>query len=286
MDVLVFGGTVIDDVGKVKSFSENAVQLNAFKEMVGGMGYNTAYALSTLGLDTGLVSSIGDDFKSIEQPQNLKFFFHKSTTDLCARSLLFYDDKGNEQIFFYPGCYNRLGDWEKLKKLIKKAEHVHFAGVIPGFSELSLVAKDEKKTVSFNPGYDIFHYSRNDRVLKQTIRNTDYLILNKEELAYLGGRPDKLSENLSSLVVTIGKHGAILYIKGVEKTIKSYSVKSMSPFGAGDTFTAAFIASVLREDDMVDAVKYANSAGSYAIESLRPQVSLDWDKLEERKKKI
>ena len=67
------------------------------------------------------------------------------------------------------------------------------------------------------------------------------------------------------ILVKLGKHGATAYLPDKVFHHHGYQIKVVDELGAGDAFTAAFIASMLRKDGIEQALRYANAAGALAV---------------------
>jgi len=279
--LVVIGGVALDYLSKVKDVNADVGQVLEYSENLGGMAYNTAMTTSQLGVNTRLVAPIGRDFPHLKNLKNLTLDFQQ-TAGMTTRSFLFFDEK-EEKIYFYPGAYNDF-DVERTKNAIEKADWVHFAGVAPCFADLINFADEEEKVVSTNPGYDLFHYDPSDRVIKQLVNKSDYLILSSNEAKHLNKPIDSIVNGAA--IVTMGKNGSVIVQKGNRTQIDTHVVEVKSPFGAGDCYTGAFISSMIKENDAITSAKLASAAGSFAVEERTTTPKLDWDKLEKRAKKL
>jgi sugar/nucleoside kinase (ribokinase family) len=245
------------------------------------MGYNTAMAAAQLGTRTRLVAAVGNDFPMLKNLKDLSFDLHRCD-GLSTRCFLFYDDE-EERICFYRGPYHEI-DVNKAIDAVYKADWVHLSGIMPCMPEIVKVADAEAKIVSFNPGYDIFHYDPRDKLIKDLIGKSDYLILSSEEASHLNLPIDGLVNGAA--IVTMGKNGALVVEKGSRNQIGAYPVEADSPFGAGDTYTGTFISSMLLGNDVLQSAKLASAAASFAVEGKTTTPKLDWEEIEKRAKKL
>ncbi len=282
--MLVIGGIALDYISGVKDASAACTQVLDYSESIGGMGYNTAMAAAQLGVATRLISAVGEDFDQsrVGTPKNgkLKLDFHKAP-GYTTRSFMFSDGK-DERIYFYRGAYHEI-DVKKATNAIDEAAWVHFAGVMPCFAELAEYAKVKKKTVSTNPGYDLFHYKPDDPVVSGLLDNTDYLILSANEAKHLGGGK---AAKCKAMITTMGKDGSVVESGGKKAKIPIYFVKAESPFGAGDTYTGGFITAMLTGKGVFESARFASAAASFADEGKTTAPKLDMKKVEERAKAI
>lgn len=279
--LVVIGGIALDYLSKVKDAKAPCTQVLEYSENIGGMAYNTAVTAAQLDVDTRLVSSVGKDFPLLKNSPKLHFelnYVEGKTT----RSFLFYDGE-EERIYFYPNSYHDM-HVENAKIAISRADWIHFAGIAPCFEELVEHADIEGKIVSFNPGYDLYHYDPNDAMINKLFKKTDYLIFSSKEASYLNKPVDSLVN--AAAVVTMGRNGAMTIDKKERSNIPAFPVESKSPFGAGDTFTGTFIASMMLEKGLVKSARLASAAGSLAVEEQSTTPSLDWKEIEKRENKL
>jgi len=283
MAVLVLGGIVIDYISKAATIDKNANLVDDFCQSLGGMGYNTAAACAQLGVDTEIIATVGDDFPEVETPKGLTLNLQVDKKLGSTRCFLFYGDKGERQ-YFYRGAYNHL-DPNACAPSVKRADIVHFAGVVPAYLDVMAQAKKAGKTISFNPGYDIHHYNPGGKLMQGMINGADYLIVNEDELEQLGTPPAEIAKK-KTVIVTKGTRGSEVFMEGGKNDIGVYLVKTRSPYGAGDTFIGAFLASISKGKGPLDATKIGSAAASFAVEQSSTAPELNWEKVLQRAKKI
>jgi ribokinase len=281
MELAVIGGVALDYLSRVKDARAAVTQVTEYSENVGGMAYNTAVTCAQLGLRTRLVSAVGRDFPPLKNLKNLTFNLTE-TDGRTTRSFLFYDDS-EERVYFYRGAYHEI-DVNKALTYIEQSDWVHFAGVAPCFSTLINSADHDGKIISCNPGYDIFHYDPRDKVVNDLIGKSDYLIISSKEAEHLNKPLDSLVNG--AVIVTMGRNGSIVVEKDKRTQIPAHVVDVESPFGAGDTYTGAFIAGMSKEEDLIKAAKMASAAASFAVEERTTTPQLDWKEIEGRAKKL
>jgi ribokinase len=274
------GGTVLDYQCKVKDANSGYTTALDFSESIGGMAYNTATACAQLGLRTELVSAVGSDFPKLKLPKKLKLNLtrKKGGSTWC---LLTYDDKGGEGILFHRGPYHDI-DLRKARKAIASAKWVHFAGFAPNFVEMAAYAARKKKTISFNPGYDLFHYPKGFSGIKRIAGMSGLLVLSANEAKHFGAKPVKGR----IVVITRGRKGSEILAGGKTIRIPAFPVKQKSPFGAGDTYTGALISSLFKGKDIAEAARLASAAASFAVEGETTTPKLSWSEIEKRAGKL
>ena len=108
--------------------------------------------------------------------------------------------------------------------------------------------------------------------LLEQVKGADYLLMNQLELFRITGA-SSISEalghlevlGLQTVVIKVGKLGAILWTPKESELLEGYSVPDVADTtGAGDAFTAAFAHAVFAGFALPRAVAYANIAGALA----------------------
>lgn len=148
--------------------------------------------------------------------------------------------------------------------------------------------------VDYNKGYlnidDIMYIAENHpltfmdskKELGGWCDDIKYLKINEKEGLRNG---DYLSHNYpNNLIITHGKTGASLhYQEGDTATIKPFyiseehDVRDLS--GAGDTFLAALVAEFIKNNDICEAIKFANKCASWVV-TQKGVVIIDLNKME------
>ena len=284
MAVAVFGGIVLDYISRVNTMEQDANLIEDFSQSLGGMGYNTAHACAEMGASTELVTTVGSDFPKPGDVPNLKLTLQRGKEDSTSKCFLFHGKEG-ERLYFYRGAYNDL-DPKACEESIKRAQIVHFAGIMPTFEDIMEAAMGLKKSICFNPGYDINHYDPGSDMVRGMMAYSDYIILNKREFGMLKTPAEELAKGKKALIITKGVEGSDIYTDGKMVQVNAYRVKSESPFGAGDTYSGSFLAAVSKGKTPQEATKIASAAASFAVEQRSTAPELSWKKVLERAKKL
>ncbi len=76
-----------------------------------------------------------------------------------------------------------------------------------------------------------------------------------------------LSERGTTVLVTLGPRGVRVFQPGAPSvTVPGYHAEITDPTGAGDAFAAAFTIRLTETGDLIEACRFANAAGSLAVE--------------------
>lgn len=254
---------------------------------IGGAPANFAYHVSQFGLPSCVVSAIGDDALGHEIINNFdsKGLNHNIATvpyptgtvlvELDADGVPQYDIKENvawDNIPFTP----------ELEELAKNTKAVCFGSLaqrnvvsretINKF--LDVMPKDEDSLVVFDVNLRQGFYTK--EILCNSMERCNILKINDEELVTVSrmfGYPgidlqDKCwillgKYNLKMLILTCGINGSYVFTPGHVSFQPTPVVEVADTVGAGDSFTAAFIANILKGNDVKKAHHSAVETSAY-----------------------
>lgn len=244
---------------------------------IGGAPANFAYHVSQFGLPSCVVSAIGDDALGKEIIEN---FTSKGLDQLIAEvpyptgtvqveidqtGIPLYDIKENV-------AWDNIPYTEHLDALAKRTKAVCFGSLaqrnvvsretINHF--LDTMPKDDDSLIVFDVNLRQGFY--NKEILCKSMQNCNILKINDEELitvsrmfAYPGiDLQDKCwillgKYNLKMLILTCGINGSYVFTPGNVSFQPTPKVEVADTVGAGDSFTAAFIASILKGKSVTEA---------------------------------
>lgn len=244
---------------------------------IGGAPANFAYHVSQFGLPSCVVSAIGDDALGKEIIEN---FTSKGLDQLIAEvpyptgtvqveidqtGIPLYDIKENV-------AWDNIPYTEHLDALAKRTKAVCFGSLaqrnvvsrntINHF--LDTMPKDDDSLIVFDVNLRQGFY--NKEILCKSMQNCNILKINDEELITVSrmfGYPgidlqDKCwillgKYNLKMLILTCGINGSYVFTPGNVSFQPTPKVEVADTVGAGDSFTAAFIASILKGKSVTEA---------------------------------
>lgn len=244
---------------------------------IGGAPANFAYHVSQFGLPSCVVSAIGDDALGKEIIEN---FTSKGLDQLIAEvpyptgtvqveidqtGIPLYDIKENV-------AWDNIPYTEHLDALAKRTKAVCFGSLaqrnvvsretINHF--LETMPKDDDSLIVFDVNLRQGFY--NKEILCKSMQNCNILKINDEELITVSrmfGYPgidlqDKCwillgKYNLKMLILTCGINGSYVFTPGNVSFQPTPKVEVADTVGAGDSFTAAFIASILKGKSVTEA---------------------------------
>lgn len=254
---------------------------------IGGAPANFAYHVSQFGLPSCVVSAIGDDALGKEIIEN---FTSKGLDQLIAEvpyptgsvqveidqtGIPLYDIKENV-------AWDNIPYTEHLDALAKRTKAVCFGSLaqrnvvsretINHF--LDTMPKDDDSLIVFDVNLRQGFY--NKEILCKSMQNCNILKINDEELITVSrmfGYPgidlqDKCwillgKYNLKMLILTCGINGSYVLTPGNVSFQPTPKVEVADTVGAGDSFTAAFIASILKGKSVTEAHSIAVKTSAF-----------------------
>ena len=263
VDLLVLGHTAFDYIMEVKEFSKinTSAIVEKMERLHGGAAGNVAVVASKMGLDVGLISCIGNDFKNSSYEKELleegidisDMIISEKANTPTAFVLTNPDDQ--QMFYFYWGAAEEYDNSEVPKEAINNAQAVHLATGDPKFNiKAGKYAYEINKLVSFDPGQDLHLYSTND--LKEMTKNCNILFGNEHEIDHICDLLEKTIDELlidgpNMIIQTLGDKGSVIYEKNEDPVeIEVVPTKAVDPTGAGDSYRAAFLSLYLRDNDI------------------------------------
>lgn len=265
----------------------------------GGSIFNTAIALGRLGIITGFFSGISTDFFGDSLIAGLK----ASNVDLKyakiwdrPTTLAFVKlDNGQARYSFYDdNSAGRMLTTKDLPKLSADVNALHFGSISliaePGATTLEeLMVREEKdRVICLDPNIRSNIIKDRSQYLERMgrlISMCDILKISDEDVTWITGKTELgaaarkwLNAGAKVVVITRGENGVEAFTKGFSIKVPSVNVKVVDTVGAGDTFTAGFLASLQRagklnkaaisyldETSLRNAVNYAARAAAITV---------------------
>ena len=254
---------------------------------IGGAPANFAYHVSQFGLESCAVSAVGDD----ELGKEIRSNFEEKKLQTLIETVPYptgtvqveidklgvpqYDIKENvawDNIPFTPQieelahrtkaiCFGSLAQRSKVSR-----------NTIEQFIEA--MPKTEDTLIVFDVNLRQSFYSRD--VLDRSMKRCNVLKINDEELItvsrMLGYQGTDLQSkcwillgryHLKMLILTCGVNGSYVFTPGSMSFIATPKVKVADTVGAGDSFTGAFVASILKGLSVADAHQKAVNVSAF-----------------------
>lgn len=324
-DIITIGGaardiTFVTDKGKVIETPENLTEqkLLAFEygakiksEEVffnfGGGACNTAATFAKLGLNTAVNCRVGNDDDGESMIKNLKKL--EIGADLIqidenrktGFSLVVVNKNGGDRVIFvYKGASDFL---EVREKDISRTKWIYLTSLAGNWEEdldeINKTVENSKIKLAWNPGATQIRAGKNK--LKKTLKNTEILIINKDEAIELVQGDENLKLDFNEInnveilarniknwgpkiiVITDGQEGAYVYDGNSVLYSSATSEKKVDSTGAGDSFGSALIGGYILTGDLEIALKYGIiNSGNVVSECGAQNGILSKDEIEKR----
>lgn len=254
---------------------------------LGGAPANFAYHVSQFGLQSRVVSAVGDDKLGNEIQDNFrdkglhalieKVAYPTGTVqvELDAEGVPCYDIKENV-------AWDNIPFTEKLKQLAGRTRAVCYGSLaqrnvvsrqtINAFLDAMPDGKGQYKVFDINLRQGFY----NREILCNSMQRCNILKINDEELVTVSrmfGYPgidlqDKCwillaKYRLEMLILTCGVNGSYVFTPGNVSFVETPKVEVADTVGAGDSFTAAFLAAVLKGKTVAEAHQLAVNVSAY-----------------------
>jgi len=254
---------------------------------IGGAPANFAYHISQFGLDSCVVSAVGDDKFGYEILDN----FDKKKLNYLIEKVPYptgtvqveLDETGIPCYEIKEGvAWDNIPYTPALEELAKKTRAVCFGSL----AQRSIVSRE---TINYfldvmpdgEGQYKIFDINlRQGFYTKDTLCNSmqrcNVLKINDEELITVSrmfGYPDidfqdkcwilLAKYNLKMLILTCGVNGSYVFTPGNISFVETPKVDVADTVGAGDSFTATFITGILKGKDVSEVHKHAVEVSAY-----------------------
>ncbi len=279
MDVLVVGDANPDLVlhGDARPRFGQAEQLLTGADLVlGGSAAITAAGCARLGLDTTLLTALGEDVFGAITRQHLR---DRGVTVELARtenvptglSVILNPDDKDRAILTLPGTIPALRPQDVTDELLSTTRHLHVAALYlqpelaQGLADVFARARQAGVTTSLDTNWDpAEHWASITAILAYT----DVFLPNATELRAVTREDDvevaaaKLVAAGTTVVMKNGAAGAKAWNSDGEWAAAGRTVDVVDTTGAGDSFNAGFLAAMLTGLPVSEAIGWAAVAGS------------------------
>jgi len=167
------------------------------------------------------------------------------------------------------------------RDLIARATHIHVMGsslfsahMIDITAEAVHQVKSRGGSVSFDPNLrkEMFGFAPLREALERILDKTDLFLPSGDELLLFAPGADEemaleqiLQRGVSAIALKRGGAGSRYVARGEDITMPAFAVDEIDPTGAGDCFSATFVAGWLRGLPVEENLRRANAAGALAV---------------------
>ena len=232
----------------------------------GTVSYASSIA-SALGVQSTILTSVGEDFQFLEYFKNRNITFHNIPSDkttvfenmyidgkriqyIHSRAESFTTTNINTELAGIPlvliGSIAREIDFS----LVKIFDNSFVAAIIQG----TMRDWDEQgKVFSKKMNWDL-------------LANLDLVFISDDDMEGMESEIPHIVSEVGHVVLTHGKDGATVFYEGKEHFYPSFPTKEIDPTGAGDTFSTAYLLNFYETKNIDQAVINAHCAASIMVE--------------------
>jgi fructokinase len=289
---------------KIKAVCFGEILYDVFpdEERIGGAPLNVAARLSSLGVNSKIISKIGTDQKGEqiiaflkEQGVETSNVFKDPQYPTGVVNVNLSKSGSATYEIAHPAAWDKIQVTQENQKAVEEADIFIFG---------SLVCRDE---VSRNSLFELLpiaqykildfnlrppHYTR--ELLCDLINKADFIKFNDDELfeiaEILGSPYHSLEQNLrfiaerstaKTICVTKGRHGAVLLKDGKLYYNSGFKITVEDTVGAGDSFLASLLAKLFEGEPVQVALDYACAVGALVAGEKGANPKLDPRKVKE-----
>ena len=273
---------------KAVCFGEVLWDIFGEEKKIGGAPLNMALRMKTLGCDVAMISCVGkdkdgtailDQVKSLGLETNGIITSEEFPTGLVNVTL---NDRGSASYeITYPSAWDKIKLNDVARNLVSQADVLIYGSLVcrdqvSKESLLELLAMDLYKVFDVNLRKPHYSYE----IIEQLMQAANFIKFNDDELleiAHEMNSPfESLEENMhfiaektnvKAMCVTKGKHGAILLWEGKMYKNGGYPVEVADTVGAGDSFLASLISSLLSGKEPQASINFACAVGALVAQA-------------------
>lgn len=263
---------------------------------IGGAPLNVSLRMNSLGVNTTMISRIGDD----DNGKDIISFLNNQNISSDSIQVgeeyktgivnVMINEKGNASYdILYPSSWDKIVLTNEMIEKVSESDAFVFG---------SLICRDEVSRSTLYELLDKAKYKVLDanlrapyytkEILDELMLKADFIKLNDEELYEISQQlesPYKSFEqnikfiaektNTKHVCVTKGAFGAVLYYNGKFYYNSGYFIKVVDTVGAGDSFLASLLVRLLRGKSPQKALNYACAVGALVAghEGANPKIS-------------
>ncbi|RYJ38400.1 Sugar kinase, ribokinase [Flavobacterium anhuiense] len=273
---------------KAVAYGEVLWDVFANEKKIGGAPLNVALRMKTLGCEVAMISCVGNDEDGRAIKEQVKQLGLETDTIVVSEDFptglvnVTLNERGSATYeISYPSAWDKI-ELNELAKATVKAADVLIYGSLVCRDDVSRKALEELLQNDIYKVFDVNlrkpHYTY--EILNQLMLSADFIKFNDEELLEIVGTMDSpftsLEDNMRfiaeknkvrAMCVTKGKHGALLLWEGKIYENGGYPIEVADTVGAGDSFLAALITSLLTEKDPQNSIDFACAVGALVAEA-------------------
>ena len=270
-------------MSKIVCFGEVLWDVFPKHKKIGGAPLNVALRLQSFQNEVALISCLGDDklgnelLLELQKHRISSLYIQKIKAYKTSTVAISLDKNGSASYFInHPCAWDNIQVNDKLNSLVKSSEAFIFGSLIARSNTsrntlLKLLTFSKLSVFDVNlrpPHYDI-------NSIQVLMNAANFIKFNDDELKEISSSLGCLSAsieqtilfianktNTTSIAVTLGSKGAILFLKERFFYCKGYQVEVADTVGSGDSFLATLIDVLLKGKDAQLAIDKACAVGA------------------------
>ncbi|PTX44662.1 fructokinase [Christiangramia gaetbulicola] len=283
---------------KAVCFGEILYDVFPDMERIGGAPLNVASRLASMGVETEMISKVGNDERGnllLEYLQN-----HKIKTDNIEKDeqhptgmVKVNLSEGGSATYeiTHPVAWDKIEVSEGMIKSVQQSDAFIFGSLVcrdevSRKALFTLIPKAKYRVLDFNLRPP--HYTAD--LLLELMQHAEFIKFNDDELFeiadMMGSKYNSLEQNLlfmavktkaKTICVTKGSHGAVLMHHKKMYYNSGYKIKVKDTVGAGDSFLGTLLAKLLQEVEPQTALDHACAVGALVAgqEGANPEISAE-----------
>jgi fructokinase len=263
---------------------------------IGGAPLNVSLRMNSLGVNTTMISRVGDD----DNGKDIISFLNNQ--NISSNSIqvgeeyktgvvnVMINEKGNASYdILYPSSWDKIALTNEMIEKVSESDAFVFGSLIcrDEVSRSTLYGLlDKAKYKVLDANLRAPYYTK--EILDELMLKADFIKLNDEELYEISQQLESpynsfeqnikfIAEktNTKHVCVTKGAFGAVLYYNGKFYYNSGYFIKVVDTVGAGDSFLASLLVKLLRGKSPQKALNYACAVGALVAghEGANPKIS-------------
>ncbi|MFC4478844.1 carbohydrate kinase family protein [Flavobacterium chungangensis] len=273
---------------KAVAYGEVLWDVFANEKKIGGAPLNVALRMKTLGCEVAMISCVGNDEDGKAIKEQVKELGLETDTIVVSEDFptglvnVTLNERGSATYeISYPSAWDKIELNALAKTTVKEADVLIYGSLVCRDN----VSRNALEELLQNDVYKVFdvnlrkpHYTY--EILNQLMQAADFIKFNDEELLEIAKAMNSPFESLednmafikdktkaTAMCVTKGKHGALLLWEGKIYENGGYPIEVADTVGAGDSFLAALITSLLTGKEPQNSIDFACAVGALVAEA-------------------
>ena len=276
MKVLSFGSLNFDHVYQMDHFvmPKETTSSLSYSRGFGGKGLNQSIALAKSGLDVyhaGRVGFDGQPFIDYLQEYGVKVDYLKKDEETATGHAIIQVSHSENCIILFGGA-NQLIDEAQIDEVLthfEKGDLLLIQNEISSLTYLITKAHEKGLRIAFNTA------PMDEKVFSYPLDLIDIFVVNEVEGKGLANISSDNVEDVivglqktypnKEIILTVGSLGSYYICGETVMHQEAYRVDAVDTTAAGDTFTAFYLASILRGEEVNTALRIAAKASSITV---------------------